>query len=54
VVDGQPIERLTVDHRVRITRAKPVFQLIEIAGQNYYRTLRQKLGWRGEFKAAVK
>ena len=50
VVDGQPVERLTAEHRVRITRAEPVFQLIEITGRNYYRTLREKLDWRGEFR----
>ncbi len=50
VVDGQMVLKLTPEHRVRISRAAPVFQLIEISGRNYYRTLREKLGWRGEFR----
>jgi len=54
VVDGQKLVKLTVEHRIRISRADPVFQLIEVAGQNYYCTLREKLGWRGEFKSAEK
>lgn len=54
VVDGQRIVKLTAEHRVQISRAEPVFQLIEVSGRNYYRTLREKLGWRGEFKSAKK
>ncbi len=50
VLDGQVVCHLSSNHRVRITRAEPVFQLLEIQGQNYYRTLREKLGWGGEFK----
>ena len=49
VLDGQPIAKLCSTDRVRIERAKPVFQLIEVVGNNYYRTLREKLGWGGEF-----
>ncbi len=54
VVDGQKIVKLTASHRIQISRAEPVFQLIEVSGRNYYRTLREKLGWRGEFKSAKK
>ena len=54
VVDGQPVVKLTAEHRVQIKRAEPVFRLIEVSGRNYYRTLREKLGWRGEFKSAKK
>ena len=50
VVDGQVVSKITSEHRVQISRAEPVFQLIEISGRNYYRTLREKLGWRGEFR----
>ena len=50
VVDGQPITKLCSTDRVKIQRAKPVFQLIEVVGNNYYRTLRDKLGWGGQFK----
>lgn len=49
VVDGRVLSRLTSDDRVQVRRAKPTFQLIEVSGHNYYRTLREKLGWGGEF-----
>ena len=49
-LDGQVIVKLESTDRVRVTRAKSVFQLIEVSGNNYYRTLREKLGWGGEFK----
>jgi hypothetical protein len=32
---------------VRVVRAEPKFKLLEIPGQSYYRTLRDKLGWAG-------
>ena len=51
VIDGQVLSPLTSQDRVRIRRAESVFQLIEIQGQTYYRTLREKLGWGGEFKS---
>jgi NAD+ kinase len=47
VLDGRAICRLTERHRVRIIRAESKFQLVEVHGQNYYRTLREKLGWSG-------
>ena len=49
VLDGQVLEPLDSDHRVRVERAESVFQLVEVKGQSYYRTLREKLGWRGDF-----
>ncbi len=49
VIDGQVLTRLTSTDTVRVQRAESVFQLIEIKGQTYYRTLREKLGWGGEF-----
>ncbi len=49
VLDGQVLARLDPQLRVRVERAEPVFQLIEVQGQGYYRTLREKLGWRGNF-----
>lgn len=49
VLDGQSLSKLTVDHRVKICRAEPVFQLIRVAGSSYYRTLAEKLGWSGRF-----
>jgi len=51
VLDGQVLSRLESTDRVRIQRADPVFQLIEIPGKNYYRTLREKLGWGGQIQA---
>lgn len=47
VVDGREVCRLTAADRVRIARAEPTFQLIEVQGRSYYRTLRDKLGWAG-------
>jgi NAD+ kinase len=47
LVDGRMICELTEMDRVRVQRAKPTFQLIEVEGHNYYRTLREKLGWGG-------
>lgn len=45
MVDGQVVAKLQPDDTVRIERAPSVFQLIEVSGQTYYRTLREKLGW---------
>ncbi len=50
VVDGQEMRRLLPNNRVRIERAQPKFQLVEVAGRSYYRTLREKLGWGGVLK----
>jgi NAD+ kinase len=50
VVDGRTICRLAADDRVRVTRAKSTFQLVEVQGRDYYRTLREKLGWGGDIK----
>lgn len=47
VLDGQVLCHLTESHCVKIQKAESIFQLIEIAGKGYYRTLREKLGWRG-------
>ncbi len=47
VLDGQVLCQLSDAHCVRIQKAGSIFQLIEIAGKGYYRTLREKLGWRG-------
>jgi NAD+ kinase len=48
VVDGRMIHHPVLPHdRIRVQRAQPSFQLIEVPGQNYYRTLREKLGWAG-------
>jgi NAD+ kinase len=47
VVDGLVAHQLGPEDRVVVTRAEPKFQLIEVAGHGYYRTLREKLGWGG-------
>lgn len=52
VLDGQVLAVLGPLDRVRIERAQPVFQSVQVKGQDYYRTLRQKLGWRGNFKTS--
>ena len=49
VLDGQVLTRLLPGDRVRVQQAQSVFQLIEIQGRGYYQTLREKLGWRGDF-----
>ena len=50
VVDGQLLSALQASDRVRVEQAEPRFQLIEVPGHNYYRTLREKLGWGGQFE----
>jgi NAD+ kinase len=48
VVDGKVVCPLTATDRIRITRSQAEFQLIEVHGHGYYRTLREKLGWGGK------
>lgn len=48
VLDGQPLCRLTPEHRVQICKADSQFKMVEVTGQTYYKTLRKKLGWGGE------
>ena len=48
VLDGQVLAPLDSTTRVCVYKAKPVFRLIAVKGQSYYRTLREKLGWRGD------
>jgi NAD+ kinase len=52
VVDGRLVAKLEPNDRVRVERAPQKFKLIEVAGHNYYRTLREKLGWGGHLKYA--
>lgn len=47
VIDGRSLGTVQAADRIRITRAESTFKLIEVAGQGYYRTLRDKLGWAG-------
>jgi NAD+ kinase len=51
VVDGQMLEHLGPNDRVRIERSTAVFQLVEVEGHGYYRTLREKLGWGGRLRS---
>jgi NAD+ kinase len=50
VVDGGVVHQLGPDDRVVVTRATPIFQMIEVAGHGYYQTLREKLGWGGRIR----
>lgn len=50
VVDGDVAWQLRSLDRVRVTRAVPRFQLVEVQGRGYYRTLREKLGWGGRIR----
>jgi len=50
VVDGKVICQPQSTDRIRITRSEAQFQLIEVAGYGYYRTLREKLGWGGQLR----
>ncbi|MCH2114168.1 MAG: NAD(+)/NADH kinase [Pirellulales bacterium] len=50
VIDGKVVGSVTAEDRIRIRRATAQFQLIEVRGHGYYRTLREKLGWGGRLK----
>ena len=51
VVDGQLLSPLQLGDSVRVRRAAPKFQLIQVPGQSYYQTLRKKLGWAGRLES---
>lgn len=48
VVDGRMVHRVQAGDRILVRQAQPRFQLIEVPGHSYYRTLREKLGWAGQ------
>jgi NAD+ kinase len=50
VLDGKVMAHLKSGDRVRIARSSATFKLLEIPGQGYYRTLREKLGWGGQLR----
>jgi NAD+ kinase len=50
VVDGRVLGTLEAGDHVRIVRSKARFHMIEVGGQSYYRTLREKLGWGGQIR----
>ena len=52
VVDGKVVCPLSGAERIRVTRSEAQFQLIEVHGRGYYRTLREKLGWGGRLTKA--
>jgi NAD+ kinase len=52
VVDGHVLCTLTSTDRVRVEPAQVRFRLLRAAGHSYYRTLREKLGWGGQFHLA--
>ena len=54
VLDGQQLSNITKSHRVCISKADSVFELIQVEGNSYYGTLREKLGWGGRFDAIEK
>ncbi len=49
VVDGRVLCRLQRGDRIRVTRAPVRFRLVAPPGHSYYRTLREKLNWGGQF-----
>lgn len=50
VVDGRMLCNLSGEDRVQVARASTSFQLIQVRGHTYYRTLREKLGWSGRLR----
>ena len=49
MVDGRLMCRLESGDRIRVTRAPVRFKLVVPPGHSYYRTLREKLNWGGQF-----
>lgn len=50
IVDGRVLTTLKPSDRVRIVRSEARYQLVEVGGQSYYRTLHNKLGWGGQIR----
>ena len=50
VADGRVLARLEPGDRIRVERAEPRLKLLAVPGHNYYRTLREKLGWSGRIQ----
>jgi len=48
-VDGQVFCELAEDDAVEIARSETRFDLVRVAGHDYFRRLREKLGWSGRF-----
>ena len=49
-VDGQVLANITELDRVQVARAAETFRMVEVAGQNDYQTLREKLDWGGRIR----
>jgi NAD+ kinase len=50
VVDGRVLGTLEAEDRIKIVRSAARFQMVEVRGQAYYRTLHDKLGWGGQLR----
>lgn len=50
VVDGRVLGTLEAGDRIKIVRSEARFQMVEVRGQAYYRTLHDKLGWGGQMR----
>jgi len=49
-VDGQVLANITESDRIQVQRAVETFRMVEVAGQNDYQTLREKLDWGGRIR----
>jgi NAD+ kinase len=54
VVDGRVLGQILPGDRLRVEQSTARFKLITGKGHGYYRTLREKLGWGGQFKNMMK
>jgi NAD+ kinase len=50
VVDGRVLGKVESGDRITIVRSKAQFQMVEVRGHTYYRTLHDKLGWSGQIR----
>jgi NAD+ kinase len=50
VVDGRVLGTIEAADRTKIVRSKARFQMVEVRGHTYYRTLHDKLGWSGQIR----
>jgi NAD+ kinase len=53
VIDGNVIATVSPKDRVVITKAEQTFRMIKLPGSSYYKTLREKLGWSGQFESVT-
>ena len=49
-VDGQVFQELRAGDRVIVVKSRDRFRLVRASGHNYFRTLRDKLGWSGQLE----